>query len=107
VDHGPDADRLLVEVGILLAAPGLVRGRHGLGQAVEQRRDRDALLSLEHLQRVHRLLVHLTSSFPIEGSARCPAPPPPSASPPLELPGLSASPASAWAPTRTPFGPSG
>src|SRR5439155_21699835 len=51
----------VVELGILLALPRLVRRRQGLLEAGKDRLERDALLPLELLQRLDQILVHRPS----------------------------------------------
>ncbi len=76
VDRGPDTERVLVHVGMLLLVPGLVRGGHRLLQAGEDRLERDALLPLELAERSDHLCVHrllLLCSAPQSNTVRADA----------------------------------
>ena len=58
VDLGAEPDEVIVGVGVLLLPGGLVRGGHGLLEALQDRLERDALLSLELAERGDHLGVH-------------------------------------------------
>src|SRR6185503_21006068 len=59
VDLRAHAEGLLVELRVLLLPPRLVGGRHRLLETLEDRLERDPLLSLELAQRRDHLLVHV------------------------------------------------
>ena len=59
VDLRPHAEGLLIELRVLLLPPRLVGGRHRFLEPLEDRLERDALLTLELAQRRDHLLVHV------------------------------------------------
>jgi hypothetical protein len=63
VDLRPHAEGLLIELRVLLLPPRLVGGRHRFLEPLEDRLERDALLTLELAQRRDHLLVHLELPF--------------------------------------------
>src|SRR5207253_282881 len=59
IELHPDAQGLLVQVGVVLPLVRLVGGGEGLLEAREDRLERDPLLPLELPQRLDQILVHL------------------------------------------------
>ena len=63
VDLGPEADEVVVGVGVLLLPPGLVGGGHRLLEPLQDRLEGDALLSFQFPQRGDHLGVHALLPF--------------------------------------------